>query len=83
MEPRDDDDVNRPGWVVSDEGSADSARDFDPKRPECDDDAPEPRRGPVTHGTPLGPDEYARLKEKARRGGPEDRGGPAHHDREP
>jgi hypothetical protein len=76
-----DDTMDRPGWVASDEGKAEGGRDFDPRAPECDEDADKRSRGPVTHGTPLGPDEYARLKEKAQRGGPGDRGGPAQDDR--
>jgi len=72
------------GAAVIAEGCGEKGRDFDPTRPERNEEEPAgkgPAGRPVTHGTPLAPDEYARLKERAKRGGPEDRGGPAQHDR--
>jgi len=74
------------GGTVIAEGRGEKGRDFDPTRPERDEEEPAGKRPagrPVTHGTPLAPDEYARLKERAKRGGPEDRVGPAQHDRKP
>ncbi len=65
------------GGVIA-EGQGGKGSDYDPTRPECGEEG---RGRPVTHGTPLAPDEYARLKEKARHGEPEDRTVPAQRDR--
>ena len=54
-------------------GESEAGRDFDPTAPEC---GPKERTAEggdaVTHGTPLPRREYERLKERARRGGPDD-----------
>jgi hypothetical protein len=74
-----DEDDSARGGRVGGEGRSEPGREFDPRQPECEDEAPAPGR-PVTHGTPLAPDEYERLKERARRGDRE-RGAPAQRDR--
>jgi hypothetical protein len=69
--------------TAGEEGKTEPGRDYDPAAPESGEGkATDPARGrPVTHGTPLAPDEYARLKERARRGDTGEGGGPAQHDR--
>ena len=74
------------------EGTAEAGRDFDPMTSEDeeqapadkgrrDDEPPPPRHDlGITHGSPLPAAERERLKEKARRGGSRDRGGPAQRD---
>lgn len=60
--------------VSSQRGESEAGRDFDPTAPECEgkERTAEGGPGPVTHGTPLPRREYERLKERARRGGPDD-----------
>jgi hypothetical protein len=73
------DDESAPAGPVVSEGRGEKGRDYEPARPVCEE---EPTGGrPVTHGTPLSPEEYARLKERATRGGRGDRSGPAQRDR--
>ncbi|HEX9671632.1 MAG TPA: hypothetical protein VGC93_19340 [Thermoanaerobaculia bacterium] len=60
--------------MTSEHGESEAGREFDPIAPESGGKERTAERGPgaVTHGTPLPRHEYERLKERARRGGPDD-----------
>lgn len=70
--------------MTGESGESEGGRDFDPTAPEC---GPKERTAEggdaVTHGTPLPRREYERLKERARRGGPEDQADRPPPDEEP
>lgn len=63
MNPTKDD---PPDWTAPRNGSAGPGKGFDPAEPQPEDI---PAGGePISHGTPLHPEDYDRLKDDARRG---------------
>ena len=60
--------------MTSQRGESEAGRELDPTAPECGEKERTAEGGPgaVTHGTPLPQHEYERLKERARRSGPDD-----------
>ena len=55
-----------PDWITPQDGSTSPGEEFDPAAPEPEDI---PASGePVSHGTPVSPEDYERLKDEAKRG---------------